>query len=112
MATPLKTEPKATERSDAPKAGTITFDSTMVGQTIATGPGVVTGLTMIKQGDVQPYFDNFGNPTGGMLKLPGVLSVYANDLAGGACAKMSAPFSGNLVLAACPAGSQWRISLQ
>jgi hypothetical protein len=127
MATPLKTE-----RSDAPKAtepkatgaatepvratptpkGTIAFDSTMIGQTIATGPGVVTGLAMIKQGNVTPYFDNTGNATDGMLKLPGVVSMYANDLAGGACAKMGAPLSGDLVLQACPSGSSWQISLQ
>jgi hypothetical protein len=114
MATPLRTEPKATERSDAPKAtpkGTIAFDSTMVGQTIATGPGTVTGLTLVKPGSVTPVFDDFGNPLDGLLKLPGVLSIYANDMGGGACAKaMHVPFSGNLVLAACPSGSQWQIT--
>jgi hypothetical protein len=106
----MATAPKASEPRATPNAGTITFDSTMIGQTIATGPGTVTGLAMIKQGNVTPVFDNFGNPTDGMHKLPGVVSMYASDLAGGACAKMNAPFSGDLVLQACPSGSEWQIT--
>jgi hypothetical protein len=115
----MKTEPKATpsrpqaetEPVRATPSGSVAFDSTMIGQTLASGPGTVTGLVLVKPGSTTPAFDNVGNPVDGMLKLPGVVSMYAKDMAGGATAKaMSVPFSGALVLAACPNGGRWSIT--
>jgi hypothetical protein len=118
----MATAPKTTERSDAPKAtpraSSHALDSTMVGQTLVSGPGAITGIAMVAQGETAVVSDGFGRtPVSGYFALtdgsggPRLVGFYANDMAGGAFARpLSIPFVSGLVAAAVPRGSSWSIT--
>jgi hypothetical protein len=82
-------------------AGTISLDGTMVGSTVVSGSGVITGLVCTTPGKLTDQLVLRDASDG----FP-VVAVYQKDMGGIALARaMAAPFSGGLVASAVPTGS-------
>jgi hypothetical protein len=110
---------KPAPAATAPKSTTLTLDDTMVGNTLAAAAGVIIGLSMTKQGEVNVTSDGLGHtPVSGYFALtdgvggPRLVGFYNNDQAGGAFARpLSIPFATSLIAAQVPRGSAWAVTI-
>jgi hypothetical protein len=112
------TVPKASPAEPAGKAGCYIIDDMMVGAVIVSGPGVITGIAMFAQGDINVVSDGLGRaPVSSYFALtngvggPQLVGFSANDMAAGAFTRrLSVPFANGVVAATIPKRSRWSIT--